>query len=57
MEAEIKNAIGLGSPQLTPEPTAQVLEIQKPEVTIYDFGRLMDESEPVRNHKNRRYEQ
>lgn len=47
MENEIRNAIsGLGSPQLTPEPTAQLPEVQLPPVTIYDFGRLLAEYEP-----------
>ncbi|WP_375515956.1 hypothetical protein [uncultured Nostoc sp.] len=44
-EQEIKNAVGLGSPELViskpklePEP--------KPTVTIYEFGRLLTENEP-----------
>ncbi|MCC5636282.1 hypothetical protein LC593_10520 [Nostoc sp. CHAB 5844] len=46
MEAEIKSAIGFGTPELAPEGTAQLPEIQQPATTIYDFGRLMKESEP-----------
>jgi hypothetical protein len=44
VEQEIKNAIGLDSPQLQPEPEVQP-EAQ-PTVTIYDFGRLLSENEP-----------
>ncbi|MBN3958649.1 hypothetical protein [Nostoc sp. NMS8] len=44
MEQEIRNAVGLGSPELVieskPEPEP------KPTVTIYDFGRLLTENEP-----------
>lgn len=46
MEAEIKDAIGLGTAELEPEGAAQVPEVQQPEVTIYDFGRLISENEP-----------
>ncbi|WP_179066634.1 hypothetical protein [Nostoc sp. C052] len=44
MEQEIKNAIGLGPPQLQPEPAPK--PDPDPEVTIYDFGRLLAENEP-----------
>jgi hypothetical protein len=49
MEQEIKNAIGLGSPELViesfpkPEP--------KPTVTIYDFGKLLTENEPPKKKR------
>lgn len=46
METEIKDAIALGGVELAPEGTAQLPEVQQPEVTIHDFGRLMNESEP-----------
>ncbi|MDM9583146.1 hypothetical protein [Nostoc sp. GT001] len=44
MEQFIKEAIGLGSPQIQPEPQPQ--PDPKPTVTIYDFGRLLSENEP-----------
>jgi hypothetical protein len=49
MEQEIKNAIGLGSPELVieskpkPEP--------EPTVTIYDFGKLLTENEPPKKKR------
>jgi hypothetical protein len=46
VEQEIKNAIGLDSPQLQPEPELQPEPDPKPTVTIYDFGRLLAENEP-----------
>jgi hypothetical protein len=44
MEQFIKEAIGLGSPQIQPEPEPK--PEAKPTVTIYDFGRLLTENEP-----------
>ncbi|MEA5504955.1 hypothetical protein VB735_17950 [Halotia wernerae UHCC 0503] len=44
MEQEIKQALGLGSPQLQPEP--EVKPEPEPTVTIYDFGRILAENEP-----------
>ncbi|AUB44349.1 hypothetical protein COO91_10572 (plasmid) [Nostoc flagelliforme CCNUN1] len=49
MEQEIKNAVGLGSPELVieskpkPEP--------KPTVTIYDFGALLSKHEPPKKQR------
>ena len=42
LEQEIIVAIGLGSPQLQPELKPD----PKPIITIYDFGRLLNENEP-----------
>ncbi|MBW4675918.1 MAG: hypothetical protein KME52_18425 [Desmonostoc geniculatum HA4340-LM1] len=44
MEQTLREAIGLGSPQLEPEP--EPIPDPKPEVTIYDFSRLLLENEP-----------
>ncbi|MBN3875175.1 hypothetical protein [Nostoc sp. JL23] len=44
MEQFIKEAIGLGSPQLQIEPESK--PDPKPTVTIYDFGRLLNDNEP-----------
>ncbi|MBE8991135.1 hypothetical protein [Nostoc sp. LEGE 12450] len=49
MEQEIKDAIGLGSPELVieskpkPEP--------KPTVTIYDFSSLLSKNEPPKRQR------
>ncbi|MDZ8264353.1 hypothetical protein [Nostoc sp. ChiQUE01b] len=49
MEQEIKNAIGLGNPELVieskpkPEP--------EPTVTIYDFGALLLKHEPPKKQR------
>jgi hypothetical protein len=43
LEAEIKDAIGLGLTQVEPEPVDQSEPEQ--EVTIYDFGKLMEWSD------------
>jgi hypothetical protein len=42
MEQEIKEAIGLGDPQLVVEPKPE----PTPEVTIYDFADLLANNEP-----------
>lgn len=47
LEQEIKNAIGLDSPQLQPEPKPE----PKPEITIHDFGQLLAEHEPIKKQK------
>ncbi|MFN6540382.1 MAG: hypothetical protein RM021_029090 [Nostoc sp. EkiNYC01] len=46
MEQEIKNALGLGSPELVIELKPKLEPESKPTVTIYDFGRLLTENEP-----------
>ncbi|YAF99452.1 MAG: hypothetical protein AB3A66_30355 (plasmid) [Nodularia sp. CChRGM 3473] len=43
MEQQIKEAIGLGSPQLQPEPKPE------PQVTIYDFAKVLAQNEPPKN--------
>jgi hypothetical protein len=47
MEQEIKEAIGLGSPQLKPEPRPE----PTPQVTIYDFAKVLAENEPPKKSK------
>ncbi|MEH2201237.1 hypothetical protein [Nostoc sp.] len=51
MEQFIKEAIGLGSPQIQPESEAQSELEPQPTVTIYDFGRLLTENEPDKKQK------
>jgi hypothetical protein len=46
MEQEIKNAVGLGNPELVIESFPKPEPEPKPTVTIYDFGRLLTENEP-----------
>lgn len=46
MEQEIKNAIGLGNPELVIESKPKPEPESKPTVTIYDFGRVLAENEP-----------
>ncbi|MBD2731155.1 hypothetical protein H6G96_33775 [Nostoc sp. FACHB-892] len=46
MEQEVKNAVGLGSPELVIEPKPKLEPEPKPTVTIYEFGRLLAENEP-----------
>lgn len=46
MEQEIKNAVGLGSPELVIESKPKLELEPKPTVTIYEFGRLLTENEP-----------
>ncbi|YAF99196.1 MAG: hypothetical protein AB3A66_27380 (plasmid) [Nodularia sp. CChRGM 3473] len=45
MEQQIKEAIGLGSPQLQPEPKPE----PQPQVTIYDFAKVLAQNEPPKN--------
>ncbi|WP_067770515.1 hypothetical protein [Nostoc sp. NIES-3756] len=46
MEQYLKDAIGLYSPQVTPEPLP-ILEVEpQPQVTIYDFADLLSKNEP-----------
>lgn len=47
MEQEIKEAIGLGSPQLQPEPEPK--PEPQPEITIYDFAKVLAENKPPKN--------
>lgn len=44
MEREIAEAIGLSRPQVVPEP--ELKKEPEPSVTIYDFGKLLDQNEP-----------
>jgi hypothetical protein len=44
VEREIKEAIGLGNPQLQPEP--KPAPTPAPQVTIYDFADLLGKNEP-----------
>ncbi|MHC5611190.1 MAG: hypothetical protein ACYTXA_09270 [Nostoc sp.] len=48
MEHEIKNAIGLGNPELVIEskPKPEPEPKPKPTVTIYDFSALLSKYEP-----------
>jgi hypothetical protein len=47
MEQEIKNAVGLGSPELVIEPKSE----PKPTVTIYDFAALLSKHEPPKKQQ------
>ncbi|MFW9261999.1 hypothetical protein [Nostoc sp. CALU 546] len=53
MEQEIKNAIGLGNPELVIESFPKLEPELKPTVTIYDFGALLSKHEPPKNNDNR----
>jgi hypothetical protein len=46
VEQYLKNAIGLDSPQITPEPKPRVEVEAQPKVTIYDFANLLLKNEP-----------
>ena len=48
MEQEIKNALGLGNPELVIEskPKPEPEPKPKPTVTIYDFSSLLSKHEP-----------
>jgi hypothetical protein len=49
MEQQIKDAVGLGSPQLQPETPVNVQpDPPPPPVTIHDFGKLLLEYEPTK---------
>ncbi|MEH1778520.1 MAG: hypothetical protein V7L26_05120 [Nostoc sp.] len=52
VEQEIRNAIGLVSPQIEIEPSAQSSSSNST-VTIHDFGRLLAENEPPRKTKSK----
>ena len=45
MEQEIKNAVGLGSPELVIESKSEPEPEPKPTVTIYDFVALLSKHE------------
>ncbi|MGF2037402.1 MAG: hypothetical protein RMZ43_019130 [Nostoc sp. CmiVER01] len=45
MEQEIRNSVGLGSPELVIE------SFPKPTVTIYDFGALLSKYEPPKKQR------
>ncbi|ODH02948.1 hypothetical protein A4S05_21665 [Nostoc sp. KVJ20] len=51
MEQEIKNAIGLGNPELVIESFPKLEP--EPTVTIYDFSSLLSKHEPPKNNDNR----
>jgi len=51
MEQEIKNVVGLGSPELVIESKPKPEPEQKPTVTIYDFGALLSKNEPPKKQK------
>ncbi|WP_375512555.1 hypothetical protein [uncultured Nostoc sp.] len=51
MEQEIKNAVGLGSPELVIEPKPKSEPESKPTVTIYDFGALLSKHEPPKKQR------
>ncbi|MDM9580232.1 MULTISPECIES: hypothetical protein [unclassified Nostoc] len=49
MEQEIKNAVGLGSPELVIESKSE--PEPKPTVTIYDFAALLSKHEPPKKQQ------
>ncbi|MBN3947396.1 MAG: hypothetical protein HWQ38_13365 [Nostoc sp. NMS7] len=53
MEQEIKNAIGLGNPELVIEskPKPEPEPKPKPTVTIYDFSALLSKYEPPKKQR------
>jgi hypothetical protein len=51
MEQEIKNAVGLGNPELVIESKPKPEPEPKPTVTIYDFGALLSKNEPPKKHR------
>jgi hypothetical protein len=48
---EIKNAVGLGSPELVIESKPKPESEPKPTVTIYDFGALLSKYEPPKKQR------
>ncbi|MCC5654510.1 hypothetical protein LC609_32970 [Nostoc sp. XA013] len=46
MEQEIRNSVGLGSPELVIESFPKPEPEPKPTVTIYDFSTLLSKYEP-----------
>ncbi|MHC5939285.1 hypothetical protein [Nostoc sp.] len=51
MEQEIKNAIGLGNPELVIESKPKPEPEPKPTVTIYDFSSLLSKHEPPKKQR------
>ena len=51
MEQEIKNAVGLGSPELVIESKQKLEPEPKATVTIYDFGTLLSKHEPPKKQR------
>ncbi|AUB35515.1 hypothetical protein COO91_01395 [Nostoc flagelliforme CCNUN1] len=51
MEQEIKNAVGLGSPELVIESKPKPEPELKPTVTIYDFSALLSKYEPPKKQR------
>lgn len=51
MEQEIKNAVGLGSPELVIESKPKLEPEPIPTVTIYDFGALLSKHEPPKKQR------
>ncbi|AUB44974.1 hypothetical protein COO91_11231 (plasmid) [Nostoc flagelliforme CCNUN1] len=51
MEQEIKNAVGLGSPELVIEPKPKPEPEPKSTVTIYDFSALLSKYEPPKKQR------
>ncbi|QFS52696.1 hypothetical protein [Nostoc sphaeroides] len=51
MEQEIKNAIGLGNPELVIESKPKPEPKPKSTVTIHDFGKLLTENEPPKKKR------
>ncbi|MBD2533606.1 hypothetical protein H6G97_30235 [Nostoc flagelliforme FACHB-838] len=51
MEQEIKNAVGLGIPELVIELEPKPEPEPKPTVTIYDFGALLSKYEPPKKQR------
>jgi hypothetical protein len=51
MEQEIKNAVGLGSPELVIEPKPKLEPEFKPTVTVYDFSALLSKYEPPKKQR------
>ncbi|MBU7585745.1 MAG: hypothetical protein KAF91_23170 [Nostoc sp. TH1S01] len=46
MEQYLREAIGLGSPQIVPEPLPKPEVEPQPQVTIYDLADLLVKNEP-----------
>nr|WP_322714591.1 hypothetical protein [Nostoc sp. ChiSLP03a]MDZ8215844.1 hypothetical protein [Nostoc sp. ChiSLP03a] len=51
MEQKIRNAVGLGSPELVIESKPKPEPEPKPTVTIYDFGTLLSQNEPPKKQR------
>lgn len=51
MERYLIEAIGLDSPQITPEPVSKPEIEPQPQVTIYDFADLLSKNEPPKTEQ------